>query len=177
MTEEELIDESVPIGGLGQGVCRGRTPEPRSRSDRYEYAFPPQEYGIQVGDEVECPITDRKDVLVVAPYNSQVQLIQEHLSALGYPNARVGTVDKFQGQEAPVVLYSMATSNPEDAPRGFDFLFSLNRLNVATSRSQAIVILIASPRLLEAQCSMPRQMRLVNAFCGAVEEAGKRGAT
>ncbi len=96
-----------------------------------------------------------QDVLVVAPYNAQVQLIAERLAAGGYPNARVGTVDKFQGQEAPVVLYSMATSNPEDAPRGFDFLFSLNRLNVATSRSQAIVILIASPRLLEAQCNTP----------------------
>jgi uncharacterized protein len=62
----------------------------------------------------------------------------------------------------------MATSTPEDAPRGFDFLFSLNRLNVATSRSQTIVILIASPRLIEAQCKTPKQMRLVNAFCGAV---------
>jgi predicted RecB family nuclease len=113
------------------------------------------------------------DVLVVAPYNSQVQLIAERLAAAGYPGARVGTVDKFQGQEAPVVLYSMATSNPEDAPRGFDFLFSLNRLNVATSRAQAIVILVASPRLLEAQCKTPKQMRLVNAFCGAVGEAGR----
>jgi hypothetical protein len=77
----------------------------------------------------------------------------------------------FQGQEAPVVLYSLATSNPEDAPRGFDFLFSLNRLNVATSRAQAIVVLVASPRLLEAQCKTPKQMRLVNAFCGAVTAA------
>jgi len=83
-------------------------------------------------------------------------------------------VDKFQGQEAPVVVYSMATSNPEDAPRGFDFLFSLNRLNVATSRAQAIVVVVASPRLLEAQCKTPKQMRLVNAFCGAVGEAAKR---
>jgi uncharacterized protein len=108
------------------------------------------------------------DVLVVAPYNSQVQLIEERLAAGGYRGAQVGTVDKFQGQEAPVVLYSMATSNPEDAPRGFDFLFSLNRLNVATSRAQAIVILVASPRLLEARCDTPKQMRLVNGFCGAV---------
>jgi predicted RecB family nuclease len=108
------------------------------------------------------------DLLIVAPYNSQVQVIAQRLADAGHPNARVGTVDKFQGQEAPIVLYSMATSNPEDAPRGFDFLFSLNRLNVATSRSQAIVILVASPRLLEAQCNTPKQMKLVNAFCGAV---------
>lgn len=64
----------------------------------------------------------------------------------------------------------MATSRPEDAPRGFDFLYSLNRLNVATSRSQAVVVIVASPRLLEAQCRTPRQMRLVNGFCGAVGE-------
>jgi uncharacterized protein len=112
-----------------------------------------------------------EDVLIVAPYNSQVQLIAQRLAELGYPDARVGTVDKFQGQEAPVVVYSMATSNPEDAPRGFDFLFSLNRLNVATSRAQAIVVLVASPRLLEAKCNTPRQMRLVNGFCGAVRAA------
>jgi uncharacterized protein len=112
-----------------------------------------------------------QDILIVAPYNLQVQLIIERLTARGHPNVRVGTVDKFQGQEAPLVLYSMATSNPEDAPRGFEFLFSLNRLNVATSRSQARVILLASPRLLEAQCQTPRQMRLVNGFCGAVEAA------
>ena len=119
----------------------------------------------------EQPLT-LNDVLVVAPYNSQVQLIAERVTAAGYPEARVGTADKFQGQEAPVVLYSMATSNPEDAPRGFDFLFSLNRLNVAISRAQAIVILIASPRLLEAQCRTPKQMRLVNGVCGVVGRAG-----
>jgi uncharacterized protein len=118
-------------------------------------------------DGKDQPITTR-DILIVAPYNAQVQAITERLTALGHPAARVGTVDKFQGQEAPVVIYSMATSSPEDAPRGFDFLYSLNRLNVATSRSQAVVIIVASPRLLEAQCKMPRQMRLVNGFCGAV---------
>ena len=111
------------------------------------------------------------DILVVAPYNSQVQELLETLDAHGYADVAVGTVDKFQGQEAPIVIYSMATSNPEDAPRGFDFLFSLNRLNVATSRSQAVVIIVGSPRLLEANCRTPKQMRLVNGFCGAVETA------
>jgi uncharacterized protein len=112
-----------------------------------------------------------KDILLVAPYNLQVQYIAQTLDDAGFPDARVGTVDKFQGQEAPVVIYSMATSDAEDAPRGFDFLFSLNRLNVATSRTQAVVIIVGSPRLLEADCKTPKQMRLVNGFCGAVEAA------
>ncbi len=117
------------------------------------------------------------DILVVAPYNSQVQELLEQLENRKRGSVPVGTVDKFQGQEAPVVIYSMATSNPEDAPRGFDFLFSLNRLNVATSRSQAIVIIVGSPRLLEASCRTPKQMRLVNGFCGAVEKARQVGAS
>ena len=74
-------------------------------------------------------------------------------------------MDKFQGQQAPVVIYSMATSRPEDAPRGLEFLYSLNRLNVATSRAQCAVILVASPHLFVPDCSTPRQMKLANALC------------
>jgi uncharacterized protein len=109
-----------------------------------------------------------KDVLVVAPYNAHVSLLAEHLAPLGI---RVGTVDKFQGQEAPVVIYSMATSTPEDAPRGMEFLYSLNRLNVATSRARCACILVANPRLFEPDCKSPRQMQLANALCRYVEMA------
>jgi superfamily I DNA and/or RNA helicase len=77
----------------------------------------------------------------------------------------VGTVDKFQGQETPVVIYSLTTSSPEDAPRGMEFLYSLNRLNVATSRARALCILVGSPRLFEPECRSPRQMQLANALC------------
>ena len=80
-------------------------------------------------------------------------------------------MDKFQGQQAPVVIYSMTTSSPEDAPRGMEFLYSLNRLNVATSRAQAVVIVVGSPRLLEPECRSPRQMQLANALCRYVEMA------
>lgn len=80
---------------------------------------------------------------------------------------------RFQGQEAPVVIYSMGTSASEDAPRTVDFLFSLNRLNIATSRTQAVAILIASPRLLETECKAPEQMKLVNRVCGVVEAGAK----
>jgi predicted RecB family nuclease len=110
------------------------------------------------------------DVLIVAPYNAQVSDLSNRLP----PNARVGTVDKFQGQQAPVVIYSLTTSSPEDAPRGMGFLYSLNRLNVATSRAQAVVIVVGSPRLLEPECRSPRQMQLANALCRYVEMA--RGA-
>ena len=84
---------------------------------------------------------------------------------------RVGTVDRFQGQQAPVVIYSLATSAPEDAPHGMEFLYSLNRLNVATSRAQCACILVGSPRLFEPECKTPRQMQLANALCRYLEMA------
>jgi predicted RecB family nuclease len=103
-----------------------------------------------------------KDILVVAPYNSHVTRLTERLAG---SEVRVGTVDKFQGQEAPVVIYSMATSRPEDAPRGMEFLYSLNRLNVATSRARCLAVVVASPHLFEPDCHSPRQMKLANALC------------
>lgn len=108
-----------------------------------------------------------KHILIVAPYNAQVALLARRLPE----GARVGTVDKFQGQEAPVVFYSMTTSTPEDAPRGMEFLYSSNRLNVATSRAQCVTVLVASPALFDVQCKTPRQMELANAFCRYLEMA------
>jgi predicted RecB family nuclease len=101
-----------------------------------------------------------EDILIVAPYNAQVADLLARL-----PGARVGTVDKFQGQEAPVVIYSLTTSSPGDAPRGMEFLYSLNRLNVATSRAMSNVIVVGNPRLFEPECHSPRQMQLANALC------------
>ena len=102
-----------------------------------------------------------KDILIVAPYNAQVAALARRLGS----GMRVGTVDKFQGQEAPIVIYSLTTLSPEDAPRGMEFLYSLNRLNVATSRAKALSIIVGSPKLLEAECKAPHQMRLANALC------------
>ncbi len=107
------------------------------------------------------------DVLVIAPYNAQVADLTARLPA----GARVGTVDRFQGQEAPIVIYSMTTSTPEDAPRGMEFLYSPNRFNVATSRAQCACIVVGSPRLFEPDCQSPRQMKLANAFCRFLEVA------
>lgn len=105
------------------------------------------------------------DILIVAPYNAQVGAIVARLPE----HARVGTVDKFQGQEAPVVIYSMTTSSAADAPRGMSFLFSPNRLNVATSRARALAIVVASPLLFAPDARSPEQMRLANAFCRFAE--------
>lgn len=102
------------------------------------------------------------DLRIVAPFNAQVNRLTEKL---GIRRVQVGTVDKFQGQTCAVVIYSMATSRPEDAPRGLEFLYSLNRLNVATSRARCAVFLVASPKLFEPQCRTPRQMQLANALC------------
>lgn len=106
------------------------------------------------------------DILIIAPYNAQVLELQERL-----PGARVGTVDKFQGQEAPIVIYSMTTSSHADAPRGMEFLYSLNRLNVATSRALCVCVLVGAPALFEPECRTPEQMRMANAFCRYLELA------
>jgi superfamily I DNA and/or RNA helicase len=106
------------------------------------------------------------DILIIAPYNAQVFELQTRL-----PGARIGTVDKFQGQEAPLVIYSMTTSSHADAPRGMEFLYSLNRLNVATSRAKCLCVLVASPAVFEANCRTPDQMRLANAYCRYFELA------
>ena len=111
----------------------------------------------------ERPLT-RENILIIAPYNAQVFEIRQRL-----PAARVGTVDKFQGQEAPVAIYSMATSSHADAPRGMEFLYSANRFNVAVSRAKCVAVLVASPKVFEAECRTPRQMQLANAFCRYLE--------
>ncbi len=107
------------------------------------------------------------NILVVAPYNAQVARLTQGLPA----GARVGTVDKFQGQEGAVVLYSLVTSTGEDLPRNLEFLYNLNRLNVAISRARGLALLVCSPTLLAVRCRTPEQMRLVNALCRFVELA------
>jgi uncharacterized protein len=109
-----------------------------------------------------------RDILVLAPYNAQVSALRAALPD-GIP---VGTVDKFQGQEAPVVIYSTATSTAQDAPRGMSFLFGPNRLNVATSRARCLAVWVGSPALLGPDCSSVEQMRLANGFCRFGEMAG-----
>lgn len=113
----------------------------------------------------ERPVT-LDDILIIAPYNAQVFELSDRIRG-----ARIGTVDKFQGQEAPIVIYSMTTSSYADAPRGMEFLYSPNRLNVATSRAKCVCVLVACPSVFEVSCRTPRQMQLANAFCRYLELA------
>ena len=118
--------------------------------------------------EFDRPVA-HADVLIVTPFNAQVREIDSALTRAGISGVRVGTVDKFQGQESPVAVYSMASSSSADAPRGLEFLFDPHRLNVATSRARAVAVLVASPDLLRVFCKTPRQMVLANALCRASE--------
>ena len=131
--------------------------------------------GLQWRDKhaVQHPIGPR-DILIITPYNAQIRAIREALAMAGRPlDVQVGTVDKFQGREAPVAIYSMATSSADEASRGLEFLYDHRRLNVATSRAKAMAIVVASPRLVQVSCRTPRQMLLVNALCRAWESAGQ----
>lgn len=145
--QSESPEEAGTIGNLVEGLLRNGTTWTNKRGETAPLSL--------------------NDILVVAPYNAQVSTLAQQLPA----GARIGTVDKFQGQEAPLVIYSMATSTPEDAPRGMEFLYSSNRLNVATSRAQCLTVLVASPALFEVQCKTPRQIELANAFCRYLEMA------
>lgn len=117
-------------------------------------------------DGVESTLTGA-DILVVAPYNAHVAALRRHLP----DEVAVGTVDRFQGQEAAVVIYSMATSLAEDVPRGLDFLYSRNRMNVAVSRAHCMAILVCSPELLHVFCTRASTVPLVNALCAYVQRA------
>lgn len=110
-------------------------------------------------DQATRPLA-AEDILLLAPYNAQIAALRRAL-----PGMRIGTVDKFQGQEAPVVIYSMTSSSPADAPRGMAFLYNPNRLNVAVSRARSAFVLVANPRLFEPECRSPQQMRWANGLC------------
>ena len=169
LERQQLIDAGI-FSGAGLFLVEAAHSGCRNVSDEeVEVVVRLVEYLL--GDQVTWADADGathamtpRDILVVAPYNRQVNRLQERLVTFAR-GVEIGTVDKFQGREAPVVIYSMTTSSPEDAPRGMEFLYSLNRLNVATSRAKCVSILVASPRLFEPECRTPRQMQLANALC------------
>jgi uncharacterized protein len=109
-------------------------------------------------------VLNKNDIKIISPYNAQVQRILEQIE-----DVSAGTVDKFQGQEAPVIIYSVATSSPEDAPRGMEFLYSPNRFNVAVSRARGIFIMVSNASIFEPDCKSPEQIKLANPFCRFVE--------
>ena len=158
----------VPVTHAGNG--------PRSREEAMVVADAIQALvGMRWHDKdgVSRPIL-LDDVIVVAPYNAQVAEIQAALEDRLGRRGNVGTVDKFQGREGVVAIYSMASSSREDSPRDMSFLYSRNRLDVAISRARCIALLVASPVLLEAGCRTPEQMRMVDALCRFVEVADRQ---
>lgn len=130
-----------------------------------------------VDDLLDRPFVDREgkragtigfeQILIVTPYNLQVRKL---IAALP-DGARIGTVDKFQGQEAPVVIVSMCASEPHRSARGIGFLFHPNRLNVAVSRAQCAAFVVGEPRLGTAVCRSVVEMRLVNRVCRMLQDA------
>ena len=124
-------------------------------------------------DQVDAPTRefDDREIIVVTPYNAQQQLIREHLDAAGFTGTRVGTVDKFQGQEAVVAIVSMTASSASDVPRGMEFLLMRNRLNVAISRAQWAAYLVYSPGLIDYLPHTPTGVAELSAFVRLVESA------
>jgi uncharacterized protein len=176
--EHQAVLGEGPLSGSGLRVIA--VPHEGSTNDSPEEAAEVARVVCELLDRRWCdkegevlPLMPDK-ILVVTPYNAQVREIQESLAEVGHPGVRVGTVDKFQGREAPAVIYSLATSSSDDAPRGMEFLYDLHRLNVATSRARALAIFVASPDLIRVFCRTPRQMLLANALCRAWESAARR---
>jgi uncharacterized protein len=165
--------ESAGLSGAGLRYLpvahRGNSRESEEETARIVEAIDELLRGrVIVGAKPERAMT-HDDVLVVTPYNAQRLRISRALAARGHGAVRVGTVDKFQGQEAPVVFYSMATSSAEDMPRDMSFLFEKNRFNVAISRAQCLSVLVCSPQLLEIHCRTPNEMMLASLLCAFVE--------
>ena len=175
--EREATDRrDAAAGRLRPEVRPGGPPANAARSSEEARQWPgrwkPCSDETWTNDKGETRPLKLEDILVVAPYNAQVGEISRLLRDQFGEGERVGTVDKFQGQEGAVVLYSMATSSPEDAPRGMDFLYSGNRFNVAVSRARGLAVLLCSPDLLKVRCRTPEEMRLANALCRFVELSG-----
>ena len=106
------------------------------------------------------------DIMVVAPFNMQVNNLEKIMNT---KDARIGTIDKFQGQESKIVFISMTSSDPENLPRHKEFFFSRNRLNVAISRAQCVAIILFNSNLLLTSCQKINEMRLVNNFCKLIK--------
>jgi uncharacterized protein len=161
-----LIPTGVKSLPVEHDACSQRSKEEAEVINEMILSLLNQRYRDRNGDEHPLTLVN---ILVVAPYNMQVNLLKQVLPS----GARVGTVDKFQGQEAEVVIVSMATSSGDYLPRFISFLYSKNRLNVAISRARCLAILVANPALMTIKCSTPEEMALVNTLCWAREYSSK----
>jgi predicted RecB family nuclease len=142
------------------------------------------EEAVRIADEIDlllrgtlCDVAGKtrhvtvRDIIVVTPYNAQVQCIQRIFAERGLASIEVGTVDKFQGREAFVVFFSTAASRPDDAPRGIGFVFDRQRFNVAISRARALAVMVGSPSLLIHRCTSVEGVQVANGLCRFLEES------
>ena len=170
--ERQRVDAPGDLAGTGLRWLpvehEGHAQSSPEEADRIAEAIEPLLSGSTYTDSdgVEHALQP-EDILILAPYNAQVRCLRERLPA----GVRVGTVDKFQGQQAQIAFFSMATSSGEEIPRNVEFLFSRNRLNVAISRARCLAVLVCSPHLLDIHATSIEQMRLVNALCRFAEVA------
>ena len=178
--EADPTTERQAIGGVGTGIRYRPISHPGDGSRSSAEA---EAVADLVVDLVGRPWTDRHgitrpldpdDILVVAPYNAHVAEVHGAIERRLGGGVRVGTVDKFQGQEAPVAIFSTATSSPDELPRDMEFLYSGHRLNVAISRARGLAVLVSSPDLLRVACRTAEQMKMVNAFCRLIEVAAEQ---
>jgi len=152
-----LLPTGIRYFPIAHDACSQRSEEEATAVREIVESLLAQRYRDGEGSDLAFSL---ENILVVAPYNMQVNLLKRVLPK----GARVGTVDKFQGQEAEVVIVSMATSSAEYLPRNLDFLFSKNRINVAVSRAKCLSVVLFSPKLLNLRCKSPGEMALVNTF-------------
>jgi len=114
---------------------------------------------------------EQKEILIVAAYNAQVDAIRDAITSAGFPDVMVGTVDKFQGREGLIVIFSFAASSAADAPRGLEFLLERNRLNVAISRAKGHCYLVHSTGLLKSRFKSVEELKCVSRLAGILEFA------
>lgn len=177
LKSQEGRDRQVVEGGLTPGIHLKSVHHEGNRIFSWDEA---DEIAAVTSDLIGRTWTDSngirktivpEDLLVVAPFNAQVARVRQRVPD-GVP---VGTVDKFQGQEGVVAIYSITTSSPEDIPRNFEFLYSRNRLNVAVSRGRSYSVVVCNPTMLLPMCRKPEHMRLANALCLLAEYASATG--
>ena len=168
---QQRVDAPGALTGTGvrflQVAHEGNTRTSVEEADVIAAAIEDLRTGTWINDKGESDELPLSQIMVVTPYNAQVRLLSDRLPA----GVRIGTVDKFQGQEAAVVFFSMATSSGAEIPHNVEFLYSRNRLNVAVSRARCLAVLVCSPELLHIKCRSAEQMRLVNALCRLAEMA------
>lgn len=166
--EGKLRSEEKTRLNLIEGVEPGLRPVELNHSGNSTYSREEVEKVVEIVKE-HLPKVDANEILIVAPYNNQVNAIRKALDQEGFHDVRVGTVDKFQGQEGMVVIVSLACSSADDAPRGLDFLLSRNRLNVAISRGKSVCYLIYSKHLMSASFKSIDDVKSISRLAGLVQ--------